>query len=68
MHTEFCWGNRKEDSDLEDQRRNLTIFYRSTDVFNIAKCMRLRWAGHVAYMKEARNAYIILLGKPHGRW
>jgi hypothetical protein len=31
------------------------------------KSRRMRWAGHVARMKEERNAYRILVGKPEGR-
>jgi hypothetical protein len=28
---------------------------------------RMRWAGHVAWMMENRNAYRILVGKPDGK-
>jgi hypothetical protein len=28
------------------------------------KSRRIKWAGHVEYMGEARNAYTILVGKP----
>ena len=28
---------------------------------------RLRWAGHVARMKEGRSAFKILTGKPKGK-
>jgi hypothetical protein len=31
------------------------------------KSRRMRWAGHVARMGEARNAYRILVGKPEGK-
>jgi hypothetical protein len=31
------------------------------------KSKRLRWAGHVAGMKEKRNAYRIFVGKPEGK-
>ena len=31
------------------------------------KSRRLRWAGHVARMKEDRNAFKILTGKPTGK-
>ena len=31
------------------------------------KSRRLRWAGHVARMEEARNAFKILIGKPTGK-
>jgi hypothetical protein len=33
----------------------------------IIKSRRMRWAGHVARMREKRNAYRILVGKPEGR-
>jgi hypothetical protein len=28
---------------------------------------RMRWAGHVARMREKRNAYMILVGNPEGK-
>ena len=28
---------------------------------------QLRWAGHVAYMEQSRNAYRVLVGKPEGK-
>jgi hypothetical protein len=31
------------------------------------KSMMMKWAGHVAGMREKRNAYRILEGKPEGR-
>jgi hypothetical protein len=31
------------------------------------KSRRMRWAGHVACMREKRNAYRILVGKPEGK-
>jgi hypothetical protein len=31
------------------------------------KSRRIRWAGHVARMRENRNAYRLLVGKPEGR-
>jgi hypothetical protein len=31
------------------------------------KPRRMRWAGHVARMREKRNSYRILVGKPEGR-
>jgi len=27
----------------------------------------MRWAGHVAYMEEKRDAYRVLVGKPEGK-
>jgi hypothetical protein len=31
------------------------------------KARRMRWAGHVARMREKRHAYRLLVGKPEGR-
>jgi hypothetical protein len=33
----------------------------------VIKSRRLRWAGHVARMRERRGAYRALVGKPEGR-
>jgi hypothetical protein len=39
----------------------------STNIIELIKSRRMRWAGHVAYMTEIRNAYKILVGKPEGK-
>jgi hypothetical protein len=31
------------------------------------KSRRMRWAGHVERIRERRNAYRILVGKPEGK-
>jgi hypothetical protein len=31
------------------------------------KSRRMRWAGHVARIRETRNAYRIFVGKPEGK-
>jgi hypothetical protein len=36
-------------------------------MIRIIKSRRTRWAGHVAQMREKRNAYRILVGKPEGK-
>jgi hypothetical protein len=33
----------------------------------MTKSRRMRWAGHVARMREKRNAYRILVGNPEGK-
>ena len=38
--------------------------YRSHNIVRVIKYRRLRWAGHVARMKECRSAFKILTGKP----
>ncbi|KAJ4437463.1 hypothetical protein ANN_17607 [Periplaneta americana] len=34
---------------------------------NPEKTKRLRWAGHVAHMRESRNAYRVVVGRPEGK-
>lgn len=41
--------------------------YDSPDVVKIMKSKRLRWAGHVARMREKRRLYSILVGRPDGK-
>jgi hypothetical protein len=51
--------------------------YASPHIFRIIKSRRMRWAGHIALMGEAKNAYKFwsenlkgkkLLGRPRCRW
>jgi hypothetical protein len=41
--------------------------YFSPCTIRIMKTRRMRWAGHVARMREKRNAYRLLVGKPEGK-
>jgi hypothetical protein len=45
----------------------LRDLYSSPSIIRIIKSRRMRWAGHVARMKEKRNAYRLLVGKPGGK-
>jgi hypothetical protein len=38
--------------------------YTSPSIIRMIKSRRVRWAGHVARMREKRNAYRILMGNP----
>jgi hypothetical protein len=42
-------------------------FYSSPSIVRVMKARRMRWAGHVARLGEARGAYKILVGRPEGR-
>jgi hypothetical protein len=39
----------------------------SPSIVRVIKARRIRWAGHVACMGEARGGYNILVGRPEGR-
>jgi hypothetical protein len=47
-----------------DELHNL---YFSPNIIRMNKSSRMRWAGYVAQMREKRNAYRILAGKPEGK-
>jgi hypothetical protein len=36
-------------------------------IIRIMKARRMRWAGHETRMREKRNAYRLLVGKPEGK-
>jgi hypothetical protein len=41
--------------------------YSSPNIVQAIKSRRMRWAGHVARMREERGAYRVLVGKPGGK-
>jgi hypothetical protein len=41
--------------------------YPSPDIIRQIKSRRMRWAGHVACMREGRNVYRVFVGKPEGK-
>jgi hypothetical protein len=43
---------------------DLNVLYSSPDIIRKIKSRRLGWAGHVARMREERNVYRVLIGKP----
>jgi hypothetical protein len=45
----------------------LRDLYSSPSIIRIIKPKRMRWAGHVARIREKRNAYKLLVGKPAGK-
>jgi len=44
--------------------RSLKICTAHQIIFRVIKSRRIRWAGHVARMKERRGVYRVLVGKP----
>jgi hypothetical protein len=47
--------------------KELHNMYASPNIIRMMKSRGMGWAGHVARMRETRNAYRILMGKPEGR-
>jgi hypothetical protein len=47
--------------------RKLHNLYSSPSTVRMIKSRRMRWAGHVVHVEEARNAYRILVGHPERR-
>ena len=43
------------------------VLYSSPNIVWVIKSRRMRWAGHVARMGEARGVYRVLVGKPEGK-
>jgi hypothetical protein len=41
--------------------------YSSPSIIRIIKSRGMRWSGHVARMREKRNVYRLLVGKPEGK-
>ena len=48
---------------MEKERHSL---YRLPNIVRVIKSIKLRWASLVARLKEGRNAFKILTGKPTG--
>jgi hypothetical protein len=45
----------------------LRDLYSSQSIIRIIKSGRMRWADHAARMREKKNAYKLLVGKPEGK-
>jgi hypothetical protein len=45
----------------------LLTLYSSPSIIRMIKSRRMRWAGHLARMREKSYAYSILVGKPEGK-
>jgi len=41
--------------------------YCSLNIVRVIKTRKMRWAGHVARVRERRGVYRVLLGKPEGK-
>jgi len=64
------FGPRRDEVTAEWRRlynEELNDLYTSPNIVRVIKSRRMRWAGHVARMGEARGVYRILVGKPEGK-
>jgi hypothetical protein len=43
------------------------VLFAKYNIIRIIKSRRMRWAGHVAQIREKSNAYRLLVGKPEGK-
>ena len=46
---------------------NLNDLYSSSNIVQVIKSRRMRWAGHVERMEGRRGVYRVLVGKPEGK-
>jgi hypothetical protein len=56
-----------ETPNLRLHNEELRNVYSSTNIIRVMKSRRMRWVGLVVRMREMRNAYKILVGKPKGK-
>jgi len=64
------FGPRRDEVKGEWRRMHngeLNDLYSSSNIVQVIKSRRMRWAGHVACMGEERRVYRVMLGKPEGR-
>jgi hypothetical protein len=52
----------------KQHNEDLHNLYSSPSIIRIIKLRRMRWAEHVARMREKRNVYRLLVGKPEGKY
>jgi hypothetical protein len=61
----------KKDKVTGDWRKlrneELHNLHSSPNIIRMIKLRRMRWPGHVARLRETRNAYRIFVGKPEGK-
>jgi len=64
------FGPKKDEGTREWRKlhnEELNDLYYSPNIVGVIKSRRMRWAGHVARMRERRGVYRVLVGKPQGQ-
>ena len=64
------FGHKREEVTGEWRKlhnEELNDLYCSPNIVRVIKSRRMRWAGHVARMRERRGVYSVLVGKPEGK-
>jgi hypothetical protein len=63
------FGPKREEDESWRKLHNdeLHNLYSSPNIVMVIKSRRMRWAGHVARMREGRGVYRILVGRPEGK-
>jgi hypothetical protein len=63
------FGPKREEDELWRTLHNdeLHSLYSSMNTVRVIKSRRMRWAEHVARMRERRSAYKVLVGRPEGK-
>ena len=64
------FGPRRDEVTGEWRRLHnveLNDLYSSPNIFRVIKSRRMRWAGHVARIRETRGIYRVLVGKLEGK-
>ena len=64
------FGPRRDEVTGEWRRlhnEELNDLYSSPNIVRVTKSRRMRWAGYVACMGDARGVYRLLVGKPKGK-
>jgi hypothetical protein len=60
----FCMKQENEGSSTV---RGFIFCTHPPNIIRQIKLRRMRWAGHVARMREERDVYKVLMGKPEGK-
>jgi hypothetical protein len=59
---------REEDRAWKKMHNNeLHSLHSSPNIVRVIKSRRMRWAGHVARMREGRGVYSVLIARPKGK-